>query len=86
VNAEFSNADQTAGALFTKHDYQNGCVTSKIDSTTSSSKELGTNICYYFKYLAVKHKLTKMLHQLGWKNKSLHHCNGWTQSDWYIIV
>jgi hypothetical protein len=34
VNAEFSNADQTAGALFTKHDYQNGCVTSKIDSAT----------------------------------------------------
>jgi hypothetical protein len=39
VNAEFSNADQTSGALFTKHDYPNQCVTLKIDAATSSSKE-----------------------------------------------
>jgi len=48
VNAEFSNADQTAGALFTKHDYQNGCVTSKIDSTTSSSKGIGDKYMLLF--------------------------------------
>jgi hypothetical protein len=48
-----------SGALFTKHDYQNQCVTLKIVSATNSSKELGTNISYYFKYLAVKHTPTK---------------------------